>query len=295
MSPDISSAILSTIRQLQDAISEGRIARAIELGEYLQRIDELLAEPQFTDLKVAVRRSLNDAIRYAARDIPKPPRVTGTINVMFDVLNPLHIEAVRGLETRVITPFREEIRDVLRAHIENGLRSGLGPRNISKGLRSVVGLAPNQIAAVENFEQALRDGKVGKALGYSLRDKRYGISKEMTEAQIQKAVDAYRKRFVSFHAETVARTATLETLKKGQQLAWQQAIDRGIVDAGRLVKRWIGVMDERERDSHRAMEGETVPFLGRYSNGQEYPGQNEFNCRCISRITEQRAQIARAA
>jgi len=41
-------------------------------------------------------------------------------------------------------------------------------------------------------------------------------------------------------------------------------------------------MDSRERDSHIAMEGDTVPWDQLYSNGQMIPGDTEYNCRCVS-------------
>jgi starvation-inducible outer membrane lipoprotein len=80
----------------------------------------------------------------------------------------------------------------------------------------------------------------------------------------------------------------LDALKKGQQLAQEEAVRNGILDPSRLRKKWIGVMDERERESHRQMEGESVPYNFPYSNGQMIPGESEYNCRCLSRFYESR-------
>ncbi len=104
----------------------------------------------------------------------------------------------------------------------------------------------------------------------------------LTEAQIQTRIAAYRRKAVAVNASAISRTATLEAFKTGQALAWRNADDAGIVPPGRLQKTWKGIMDDRERESHIAMEGETVPFDQPYSNGQDYPGQGEFNCRCLS-------------
>lgn len=284
LSPDLASAILTAYREIGKAIEAGNIARAIEVGNFLTQLDKALADPVFSDVRREIRRALQQSIRYAAKDLPLPP--SKAITVGFDVLNPMHIEAVRSLETRVITTMREEIRDVLRAHVENGLRGGLSPRVVAKNLRAVVGLAPNQLEAVENFRRALEEGRISDALGYKLRDKRLAVKETMTPTQIEAAVDAYRKRFIAFHAETVSRTATLDALKKGQQLAQEEAVKNGFLDGSRLRKTWIGVMDSRERESHRAMEHETVPYNIPYSNGQMIPGESEYNCRCLSRFTQ---------
>jgi len=44
------------------------------------------------------------------------------------------------------------------------------------------------------------------------------------------------------------------------------------------MKQWITARDDRVRDEHAAMDGETVPLDGMFSNGMEGPG--EPNCRC---------------
>jgi hypothetical protein len=123
-------------------------------------------------------------------------------------------------------------------------------------------------------------------LGYKLRDKRLKVTEAMTPAQIDKAVDAYRKKFIAWHSDTVARTATLDALKKGQALAWQDAVDRGIVSGDRLFKVWITVGDDRVRDEHAAVNGESVPYNATYSTGEFTPGSSTFNCRCLSRYVQ---------
>jgi hypothetical protein len=289
MAPDMASAILATIRELRKAVSTGDFLRAVELGHYLEKLEAILNGPAFTPVRTEIRRAVQEAIRYQSADIPKPPAGRQSVNVGFDILNPKHIDAIRTLETRVIQTLQQEQRDVIRAHIENGLRDGKGPRAVAKGIRDIVGLSKNQHQAVLNFRKALEEGDVSKALGYKLRDKRLTVSEAMTPAQINKAVDAYRKKFIAWHSDTVARTATLDALKKGQQLATQDAIDKGLLDPERLWKSWITVQVERVRDSHASMHGETVRFYATYSNGQTIPGETEYNCRCLSRITQRAA------
>jgi SPP1 gp7 family putative phage head morphogenesis protein len=45
-----------------------------------------------------------------------------------------------------------------------------------------------------------------------------------------------------------------------------------------FTKTWSGVLDDKERDEHLAMEGETVSISDEFSNGLQYP--SEPNCRC---------------
>lgn len=114
--------------------------------------------------------------------------------------------------------------------------------------------------------------------------KRIKIGGGLTEEQIARMTDAYRRRMLAFHAETISRTATLDAFKLGQKLSWDDAIAKGIVDGDRLQKQWIGVGDSRERPEHVAMNDEVVGADEPYSNGEQIPGESTYNCRCLSRF-----------
>lgn len=79
-----------------------------------------------------------------------------------------------------------------------------------------------------------------------------------------------------------ARTGITEAQNAGRQEQMNQAADMGI----EVNKRWLATHDERTRDSHRAMDGEEVPYDEKFSNGLEYPGDPSgsaaevYNCRC---------------
>jgi RecA-family ATPase len=153
---------------------------------------------------------------------------------------------------------RETVRDTVKA----GLEEGLAPKTIAKEMREVIGLAPNQAKAVRNFEKMLRE-KDPEVLSRALRDKRFDgtITKmfaegaSLSEKQITTMVDKYRERFKAFHSETISRTTVLESNKLGQQASWESAIEEGVVDEANLLKQWVGVKDDREREEHLAMEG----------------------------------------
>jgi hypothetical protein len=158
-------------------------------------------------------------------------------------------------------------------------------------LRDVIGLSPHQETIVANYERALR-GEGRNPLQYELRDKRYdGSIKKgtLTESQIEKQVSAYRSRLLSHNAQTHAKTAMLDSQKLAQRLSWESAVEQGIVDGDRLFKVWVGIMDERERETHREMEGDTVRWNAPFRNGQQIPGDTEWNCRCIARYIQRRA------
>jgi DNA-binding transcriptional ArsR family regulator len=291
LQPELTAAILSAFRAVAAGLSEPDLARLIALGA----VDHIIARV-LTDAALGVslrsvqrhlRRTLEQAVTFHAKDVPVPK--SGTIGIMFDVLNPNVVTAIRALDTKVLTTLTDDIREVVRAHIENGLRDGANPKAIARGIREIVGLSPAQELAVRNYRAELEAGQIAAATDRQLHDARFKVTKDMSAEKIDRMVAVYRKNMTAFHAETIARTGVLDAFKRGQELAWRQAIDDGIVDGGRLKKTWVQVDRPTKRDSHIPMNGETVPFDSRYSNGQLIPGEGEYNCACLSRVFLARA------
>lgn len=110
----------------------------------------------------------------------------------------------------------------------------------------------------------------------------------LTDAEIDAMVEAYRKRLEAWNAESTARTAALTAQKRGQRLAWEDAIGRGVVEATRLRRSWVAVGgptgDGRNRPEHLELHGTVVRWTELYPNGQQVPGEDDYNCRCVERI-----------
>jgi len=290
LTPELAMRILAAFATLRDKLTDAELQRAVDLGYINQIVDQIVTEARFQaamqPVRDAMRRSIIQSVATYARALPVPPQQARELVVAFDYLSPDVIAAIRTLETRVMTSLKDDARETVRAFVEQGLRDGVNPREIARGIRSVIGLGPSQLQEVENFRDALL-GRNGRSVAdYTARNRtvdRLLAKGKLTDAQVERYVDLYRKKRIALNAETVARTAALDAQKAAQQLAWQQAVDKGIVDGHRLRKQWIGVMDSRERPTHVAMEKETAPWNQPYSNGQMVPGDTEYNCRCISR------------
>ena len=276
-----------TGRQVEAWIAAGAVDRLIAYA--LTDADFATA---FSGYRARIQLVTRDAAAYFGKDIPGVP--VKTVGVAFDYLNPRVVDAVRQLDTKMMQKLATETRQTVRDVIQAGLEAGAGPRTTAIALRDVLALAPNQLAAIQNYRDALVAGDKGKALGYELRDKRFdGITKRgaLTPAQVDKMEAAYRLRMIAFNAETNARTATLDAFKLGQDLSWKDAKEKGFLgERDVLVKQWKGVMDAREREEHIAMEGETVPIDSPYSNGEMIPGESTYNCRCLSIVYARMAQ-----
>ena len=81
-----------------------------------------------------------------------------------------------------------------------------------------------------------------------------------------------------------ARTAVTCGQNAGRQLQMEEAAKLDIEQE----KRWTATLDGHTRDSHRAMDGETVPWNKPFSNKLMFPGdpngapEEVYNCRCTT-------------
>jgi SPP1 gp7 family putative phage head morphogenesis protein len=79
-----------------------------------------------------------------------------------------------------------------------------------------------------------------------------------------------------------ARTMTTNCENKGRQDRLDDLSDQGLD----IEKTWLATDDERTRESHMLMDGETVPYDEEFSNGLMYPADENgdpsevYNCRC---------------
>lgn len=283
LTPEMASAILRAFQNVRDSLSDDEVRRLVQLGGaerlYAQILTQAVIDVAFAPVRDRLRRSVMESVKIYGTTIP--PTVRGTVGISFDFLNPRMLDAIRELETKVITSLVADARETVRLVAEQAIRDGTPARVWAKAIREHVGLGPTQLQEVQNYRDALL-GQNGRVVtDYFKRDRRFDRG-AMTPERVDKAVAAYTKRRIALNAETTARTAALDAQKAAQQLSWEDAISKGVVQRGELVKRWAGVLDDRERDEHLAMEGETVPFADTFSNREMIPGESTWNCRCVA-------------
>lgn len=286
LEPDLARDILRAFEYIRAHISETDFARLVAANDPLaaaRLLDDQLLDRAFAPLRDRLYRQTSDGVRFFARDLPIAN--VSRAGIMFDVLNPRMIAAIRALDTKVIEGLKGDVRATVIQVVERGLKDGVNPRTVARELRASIGLGAAQDKQVANFRAALEARDAAKAKSYLLRDRRYDkmIARgDASPAQLEKMVDIYRKRRIAQNAETVARTAALDAQKQAQHLSWQSAIDRGIVDPATLLKRWVGTLDSRERELHLQQEGETIGFDEAFSlTGEVLPGESTYNCRCL--------------
>lgn len=292
LTPTMAKAITSAWAAIQDDISEATIARLLQAGQIEAVIDEMtnpvLLEKAFAPVRAAMTDVVSGALKYASKQIPG----VGSTGLSFNVLSPHTQEAIKTLDVKIVRTLKEDIVKTVRDAIEAGVRSGTNPSETARVLRQTVGLSPSQAEWVRNYRAAAETAHLNKkALGYELRDKRFDASLKkaratgipLTPSQIDQRVKAFERKAISFNANTLSHTATLDAFRRGQDLATSEAIDAGILDADRMMSEWISVRDDRVRPTHQAADGEVVRFGEPFSTGDVIPGASEWGCRCLRR------------
>jgi len=98
---------------------------------------------------------------------------------------------------------------------------------------------------------------------------------------IQERLSAYfGGRKSDWETERIARTFITSISNYSSLIAWKES---ELVTA----RVWIAALDDRTRESHADMHGETILLGEQYSNGLDYPGdpggppEEVINCRCV--------------
>lgn len=288
--PELQAALLALWKVARTALSDAAIARAIRAGnvEELARAVQRVMETEAAVLPVrdAIRSAYRRSAEAGIRTLPLPR--SATVDIAFNWLNPRIVDAIRTLESEALGTLSTEAAETVRQVVRRGIEAGQGPRALIPQLRSSIGLAPNQEAAVESFRRALAEGDFAKARGYALRDRRFDAmlkrGETLTPAKVDQMTAAYRGRMQAWNAETHARTAALDATRAGQRASWETAIEQGDLDRTRIRKRWVATLDARTRPEHAEANGLEVRFdeLFPVDGGVMTPGQSTYNCRCIA-------------
>lgn len=201
-----------------------------------------------------------------------------------------------------------EITVEQRMLIRDALMSGKydNPRVVAQELRDVLGLTRYQWQIVENYRRSLESGDLDAALerelssGVSDRVIRAVMQRkaQLTEAQIDTAVQRYTDNLIQFRAEMIAQTEGSRIAHQGVDAAYRQAINRGDVQAAQLQGTWnhspTAKDKTHERAFHVSMHLQTqpygTPFVSGLGNELRYPGDpsapalETIGCRCVKTV-----------
>jgi hypothetical protein len=112
-----------------------------------------------------------------------------------------------------------------------------------------------------------------------------GIADNLSTYQISRGLRGFYLDEVNYRSMLTARTEVV--------MSSNSAMNYGVEQTGyrNIVKTWCSAADDRVRDSHINIDGETVKMDEKFSNGLEYPGDPNgdasevIQCRCVAGYT----------
>ena len=200
--------------------------------------------------------------------------------VEFDMQRPSAQVGVMNLQTDAVQAIARAQGDAIQIVITQGQQIDISAPRLARNLLGmagsngervggVVGLTGQDAQWLSNTRAQLASGNPSLMRDYFnrvRRDRRYdGIVKRAIEAgkpvatpDIDKITQRYAMRLLDTRAEVVASIHALEAYNAGRNQLYAQLVEDG-ADPAKITKRWKTRADERVRNSHKAMQGQTKP------------------------------------
>lgn len=256
----------------------------------------------FTAFADAEHAAYNSAANATARSAGIPEPIEKKL-LNFDTQDPEVLTWAMRNKLDLVTGLTFEQRSLVRAMLIRIDEESVNPLQAARDIIDSIGLTPAQDAAVASYRARLVAGDYTAALQRALSSGNadrvitaaQAASRQLTAAQISKAVDQYRANFIRLRAETIARTESQRIAHQGSDALYGQAIRRGDIDAEQLECEWVPArsgLSKHERKFHRGIEpvawGE--PFVTGLGNELMFPGDpsapavETINCRCARTV-----------
>lgn len=310
--PELRAAFMAAIDDIRSQAEVGRIAALLERGDIDGAIRAVHLDPAAFR---AFERAIADAyMGGGTAAVAGLPALTGPdggrVILRFNSRSPRAERWLTQHSSTLVTRIVEDQRTTIRTALTEGMALGNNPRttalnvvgriNRATGRREggLLGLSAPQERYVANARAELLSGdpeRLRAFLGRVRRDKRFDrtILKAINDGTpvpretVNRIIGRYSDSLLQLRGETIARTEAIASLNQSRTEAMRQAIDTGAIRREDVRKVWISTKDGRTRDSHRALDTESVGLDERFSNGLEYPGDpmgdvsEVANCRCV--------------
>jgi hypothetical protein len=316
--PRIRNAFLSMVREMLNSVRAAEVTRFVQAGNVEGIMRALgMDAPAMSEMLEAVRETYVAGGDYVSETLRTAAGATkaGMARFRFDIRNPKAETWLRSHSSHLVTNITGEQREAIRTVMQAGTQAGANPRatalniigrvNPQTGRREggIVGLSGNQAEYVANARAQLASGDPAQMRAYlnrKLRDKRLDKivlraiqeGRAVRPADVDKIIERYSDRLLQLRGETIARTEALAAFNEARDQAFQQLIEEGKVDRQSVTKVWRSAGDERTRDAHAEMDGQTVgydePFVSPTGAHLMHPGDDSLgagpediiNCRC---------------
>jgi hypothetical protein len=326
--PRIAKAFRQVVEDIRSVAQERMLIDAIERRDVEAIVRILSLGPEFfAPLDAAIHEAFVAGGMFQAGLFPKflPGNRTEQVVVRFNSRHPRAVEYARERAAEFVQTDDESVRHAVREVITRGAKESTPPRVLARqiighptptGGRSggLLGLTRQQVSYVENLRTYLSDpAQMDRYFDLKRRDRRLdGIVKRAQAAgqpvdpdDIERIAMRYSDRLLQLRGETIGRTEALQALNAGKAEGIAQLIEQGQAPVEAVNKEWKATPSERTRDTHSAMNKQTVAFTDLFQSPKgaflAYPGDSShgapaseiINCRCSAHYTVDWVYVAK--
>ena len=316
--PILQEVFLAAVADLRSGVALREVIERLERRDIEGALDALhLDRAAYSPLDEVIQRAYSGGGRATVAAMPSLRDPGGAHAVIrFDAQA---YRAVQWLRDHSLSEMMVRVdKEVARTIIADGLERGRGARRIgldiagrinrATGRREggVIGLSDPQAQHIISMRQRLLSGdpvEMAKVFTMMRRDRRFDrtIQKAINEGRavaledVDRMTARYSDRMLQLRAETIAQDQGMAAFNAAQIEAYEQAIERGLVDVSTLQKTWRTNLDGRERFTHREMNRQTVGFregfqspsgsVLKHPHDPDAPAEERIRCRCRMDIT----------
>ena len=287
--PALRDAFLGAILAMQRSSSLDELVLLLEQG----RIEEALSIASSAGA-ISLADEAAAVFTLAGRDGARFIGESLELVVSFDQVNSQAVSVMQQERLRLISGFTSEQLNATRTALVDGIQRGLNPVEQARNFRGSIGLTERQVSAVQTYRGLVEQGST-EALRRELRDKRFDrtvrrasrTKEPIASATVDRMVERYQERQLTFRATTIAQTEALRAVNQGTEESFRQAMMGGLLDPDQLERKWHTAGDERVRSSHRRLNGETRAVGEDFKTNLRFPGdprasaKEVVRCRCV--------------
>lgn len=252
---DVREAFMRAIERIKNTVKQADLEAAIA-SKSVERVLQVLGVD--ADIAAAIRQEmmppLEDAMIEAGRATPEQALPKGgRLNIKFDLASPHTTRYLRNYEMNLIRQISNDTRAGIKQVVTSAFQFGAHPREQAREIRQMIGLTDIQAQWVQNYRDQLEGGDRA-AMDRGLRDRRsdrrlnraLGAEGEgLDDDEIDRLVNFYQNKMLNARAETIARTETINAAQAGQQIAWEQASENGLLSRTHVRQGWLVTPDDR--------------------------------------------------
>lgn len=184
------------------------------------------------------------------------------VRVRFDDTAEGAAKIADDIAAKLVTQITDETERAIRNAIAQAIRDGIPPYDAARMIVPMIGLRSDQVQAAMKYREELIDN---------------GLSID----KVNEKVDAYSDELLSSRADSIARTEIMDALNAGQDEAFQQAQDDGLLSDNATKE--IVLTDDACDECVAIADDGPIPIADSFpDDGPPF----HPNCRCTIAIAE---------